>query len=234
MKFRRIVSALLFYILVVGVFLTSAFWGSRATDVIAQKIPMPRKHTLIIDAGHGGEDGGATSCTGKLESGYNLQIALRLNDLMHLLGLHTKMVRTSDTSVYTHGNTIAEKKVSDLNYRVKLVNETKNAILVSIHQNTFPDSQYSGAQVFYAPKGKGKDLAEQLQTALVQTLNPGSNRRSKRADGIYLMEHIEKTGILVECGFLSNVEEEANLRSDVYQKKIACVIAATVFNFLDG
>lgn len=234
MKFRRIVSALLFYILVVGVFLTSAFWGSRATDVIAQKIPMPRKHTLIIDAGHGGEDGGATSCTGKLESGYNLQIALRLNDLMHLLGLHTKMVRTSDTSVYTHGNTIAEKKVSDLNYRVKLVNETKNAILVSIHQNTFPDSQYSGAQVFYAPKGEGKDLAEQLQTALVQTLNPGSNRRSKRADGIYLMEHIEKTGILVECGFLSNVEEEANLRSDVYQKKIACVIAATVFNFLDG
>lgn len=234
MKFRRIVSALLFYILVVGVFLTSAFWGSRATDVIAQKIPMPRKHTLIIDAGHGGEDGGATSCTGKLESGYNLQIALRLNDLMHLLGLHTKMVRTSDTSVYTHGNTIAEKKVSDLNYRVKLVNETKNAILVSIHQNTFPDSQYSGAQVFYAPKGEGKDLAEQLQTALVQTLNPGSNRRSKRADGIYLMEHIEKTGILVECGFLSNAEEESNLRCAGYQKKLACVIAATVFNFLDG
>lgn len=234
MRIRRVVSILLFYCLVVSIFLAAAYWGSKATDVIARRIPMTRNHTIIIDAGHGGEDGGATSCTGKLESVYNLEIARKLNDLMHLLGLHTKMVRTSDTSVYTQGNSIAEKKVSDLNYRVKLVNETENAILVSIHQNTFPDGQYRGAQVFYAPKGEGKDLAEQLQTALVQTLNPGSNRRSKRADGIYLMEHIQKTGVLVECGFLSNAEEEANLRSEDYQKKLVCVIAATVFNFLDG
>lgn len=234
MRIRRVASILLFYCLVVSIFLAAAYWGSKATDVIARRIPMTRNHTIIIDAGHGGEDGGATSCTGKLESVYNLEIARKLNDLMHLLGLHTKMVRTSDTSVYIQGNSIAEKKVSDLNYRVKLVNETENAILVSIHQNTFPDGQYRGAQVFYAPKGEGKDLAEQLQTALVQTLNPGSNRRSKRADGIYLMEHIQKTGVLVECGFLSNAEEEANLRSDDYQKKLVCVIAATVFNFLDG
>ena len=234
MRIRRVASILLFYCLVVSIFLAAAYWGSKATDVIARRIPTTRSHTIIIDAGHGGEDGGATSCTGKLESVYNLEIARKLNDLMHLLGLHTKMVRTSDTSVYTQGNSIAEKKVSDLNYRVKLVNETENAILVSIHQNTFPDGQYRGAQVFYAPKGEGKDLAEQLQTALVQTLNPGSNRRSKRADGIYLMEHIQKTGVLVECGFLSNAEEEANLRSEDYQKKLVCVIAATVFNFLDG
>ncbi|MDD5954633.1 MAG: N-acetylmuramoyl-L-alanine amidase [Firmicutes bacterium] len=234
MRIRRVASILLFYCLVVSIFLAAAYWGSKATDVIARRIPMTRNHTIIIDAGHGGEDGGATSCTGKLESVYNLEIARKLNDLMHLLGLHTKMVRTSDTSVYTQGNSIAEKKVSDLNYRVKLVNETENAILVSIHQNTFPDGQYRGAQVFYAPKGEGKDLAEQLQTALVQTLNPGSNRRSKRADGVYLMEHIQKTGVLVECGFLSNAEEEANLRSEDYQKKLVCVIAATVFNFLDG
>lgn len=234
MRIRRVASILLFYCLVVSIFLAAAYWGSKATDVIARRIPTTRSHTIIIDAGHGGEDGGATSCTGKLESVYNLEIARKLNDLMHLLGLHTKMVRTSDTSVYTQGNSIAEKKVSDLNYRVKLVNETENAILVSIHQNTFPDGQYRGAQVFYAPKGEGKDLAEQLQTALVQTLNPGSNRRSKRADGVYLMEHIQKTGVLVECGFLSNAEEEANLRSEDYQKKLVCVIAATVFNFLDG
>lgn len=234
MRIRRVASILLFYCLVVSIFLAAAYWGSKATDVIARRIPTSRSHTIIIDAGHGGEDGGATSCTGKLESVYNLEIARKLNDLMHLLGLHTKMVRTSDTSVYTQGNSIAEKKVSDLNYRVKLVNETENAILVSIHQNTFPDGQYRGAQVFYAPKGEGKDLAEQLQTALVQTLNPGSNRRSKRADGVYLMEHIQKTGVLVECGFLSNAEEEANLRSEDYQKKLVCVIAATVFNYLDG
>lgn len=233
MKIRKFASVLLFYILVVGIFLTATYWGSEATSVIAQKIPMERKHTIIIDAGHGGVDGGATSCTGKLESAFNLEIALRLNDLMHLLGLHTKMVRTSDISVYTQGQSIAEKKVSDLKNRVKLVNETENALLLSIHQNTFSDGRYSGAQVFYAPKGEGQLLAEQLQNAFVQTLNPGSNRRCKRADGVYLMEHIEKTGILIECGFLSNAEEEAKLRSDTYQKSLCCVIAAAVCNFLD-
>lgn len=233
MKIRKTVSVLLFYILVVSVFLTATYWGSEATSTIAQMIPMERKHTVIIDAGHGGEDGGATSCTGKLESAFNLEIALRLNDLMHLMGMQTKMVRTTDISVYTQGDSIASKKVSDLKERVRIVNETENAVLISIHQNTFPDGQYSGAQVFYAPKGEGQILAEQLQTALVQAVNPGSNRRCKRADGVYLMEKIEKTGVLIECGFLSNPEEEARLRSADYQKQLCCVIAATVSNFLD-
>ena len=232
MKIRKSASILLFYILIVSLFLTATYWGSRATSVIAQKIPMERKHTVIIDAGHGGEDGGATSCTGKLEKEYNLEIAMRLNDLMHLMGLHTKMVRTTDISVYTQGQTIAAKKVSDLKNRVNAVNETENGLLVSIHQNTFSDGKYSGAQVFYAAEGESQVLAEQLQNTFCQTLNPGSNRRCKRADGVYLMEHIEKTGILVECGFLSNVQE-AKLRSSEYQKKLSCVIAATVCNFLD-
>lgn len=233
MKIRKFTSVMLFYILVVSIFLTATYWGSHATSVIAQKIPMERMHTVIIDAGHGGVDGGATSCTGKLESAFNLEIALRLNDLMHLLGLHTKMVRTSDISIYTQGETIAAKKVSDLKERVRIVNETENGLLVSIHQNTFPDGKYSGAQVFYAPKGESQLLAEQLQNTFCHTLNPGSNRRSKRADGVYLMEHIEKTGILVECGFLSNAQEEAKLRSADYQKKLCCVIATTLCNFLD-
>lgn len=233
MRLRKLVSVMLFYILIVSIFLTATYWGSAATTTVAQMIPLERHHTVIIDAGHGGVDGGATSCTGKLESSFNLEIAMRLNDLMHLLGIHTKMVRTSDVSVYTQGDTIAAKKVSDLKNRVKLVNETENALLLSIHQNTFADSQYSGAQVFYTPKGEGQQLAEQLQTALVQTINPGSNRKCKKADGIYLMEHIENCGVLIECGFLSNAEEEAKLRSDAYQKQLCCVIAATVSNFLD-
>lgn len=116
---------------------------------------------------------------------------------------------------------------------MQLVNNTENALLISVHQNTFSDQQYSGAQVFYGTRGEGQQLAEQLQTALVRTLNLGSNRRCKRADGIYLMEHIDQTGVLIECGFLSNAEEEAKLRSDTYQKKLCCVIAATTCNFLD-
>ena len=117
-------------------------------------------------------------------------------------------------------------------YIVTGTDETGNAILVSIHQNMFSDSRYHGAQVFYGPEGESKDLAEQLQVALCQFLNPGSNRKIKKADGIYLMQHIKCMGVLVECGFLSNPEEEAMLRTKEYQQKLSCVIAGTLSQFL--
>lgn len=233
MKLRKLAPEILFYILIVCIFVAATYLGSETTSVMAQRIPLPRENTIVIDAGHGGEDGGATSCTGKLESAFNLEIATRLNDLFHFLGYDTVMVRTTDRSVYTEGNTIATKKVSDLKQRVKLVNETENALLVSIHQNTFQDSRYSGAQVFYGSKGKSQELASALQESFSQTVNPGSNRKSKKADSIYLMEHIDCTGVLVECGFLSNPEEEAKLRDEAYQKKLCTVISTTVSNFLD-
>lgn len=233
MRLEKIASILLFYVLIVTIFLTAAYLGSAVTSTIVHMVPLERSHTVVIDAGHGGVDGGAISCSGIPESNLNLEIALRLNDLMHLLGIHTKMIRTADTDIHTQGDTIAAKKISDLKNRVRIVNETEDAVLVSIHQNTFSDSRYSGAQVFYAPRGDGQLLADHLQTAIVETINPGSKRRSKKAEGVYLMEHIEKTGILVECGFLSNHEEEAKLRSPSYQQQIICVIAASVCNFLD-
>ena len=233
MRLRKIISVILFYILIISVFLTATYWGSIATTVIAEKIPLKRNNTIIIDAGHGGIDGGSTSCTGKLESSFNLEIAATMNDLFRLLGLHTKMIRTTDISIHTEGETIASQKVSDLKNRVSIVNETENGLLLSIHQNTFPDNQCSGAQVFYGAKEESKLLAEELQTVFIQTINAGSTRRSKPADGVYLMQHIDKTGVLIECGFLSNPEEEAKLADESYQKKLCSVVATTVFNFLD-
>lgn len=222
----------LFYFLVFSVFVGAVMAGSKAVTVISESSPVPRKHTLIIDAGHGGIDGGATSCTGVLESNINLQISTRLNDLFHLLGYETRMIRTSDTSVYTQGNTIASQKASDLKERVRIVNSTENAVLISVHQNTFSDQKYSGAQVFYAPTDGSQSFAESLQTAMVSAVNPGSRRKAKKANGVYLMEHIQCPGILVECGFLSNPVEEAMLQSKEYQQKLCCVIAATATGFL--
>jgi len=190
-------------------------------------------HVLVIDPGHGGVDGGATSCTGKLESAYNLQISLRLRDLFHLLGYRTRMIRTTDTSIYTTGETIAVQKMSDLKERVRIANERENNVLISVHQNYFADSKYSGAQVFYPDTTGSKELAEALQTALVTALNPGSNRKCKKSSGIYLMEHIQCTGVLIECGFLSNPSEEAKLSDAAYQQKLCCVIAATVCSNLN-
>lgn len=223
-----------FYVFIIGLFLTGTLLGNQAVTTFSENQPIERQHCIVIDAGHGGEDGGATSCTGVLESRFNLEIALRLNDLLHLLGYDTVMIRTTDTAIYTQGTTLAQKKVSDLKERVRIANQTENALLVSIHQNIFADSQYSGAQVFYPATEGSEALAKQLQAALISTVNPDSNRKSKKAGGIYLMEHIQCTGILVECGFLSNPEEEARLRTPEYQKKLCCTIAATVSQYLSN
>lgn len=220
------------YAIVITSFLALTYWGNRATTAVAQMIPMKREHIIVIDAGHGGEDGGAVSVSGMPESQYNLQIALKLNDLLHLMGYKTVMIRSADTALHIQGNTIAARKVSDLRQRVAIINGTENAVLVSIHQNTYTDSRYHGAQVFYSEKGEGKALAEIMQESFCATLNPGSNRSVKRADGIYLMKNIDCTGVLVECGFLSNPEEEAALRTMDYQQKICCVIASSLSRFL--
>lgn len=220
--------------LVISALLLITFFGNRAVTVISQSSPILDRNTIIIDAGHGGVDGGATSCTGILESQINLEIALRLDDLMHLLGFRTKMIRTTDCSVYTEGQTIAAKKVSDLKERVRIVNETDRAILISLHQNYFTDSKYYGAQTFYTDTMGSMELACELQSKLIQTLNPGSNRTAKEANGIYLMDHINQCGILLECGFISNPQEEAKLRTPMYQKKLCCVIACTISNYISS
>lgn len=232
MRRRNVLPMAVIYILVVSMILGIACVGNKVTSVLAERMPLPRHNTIVIDAGHGGEDGGAVSCTGGLESTYNLEIALKLNDLLHLLGYRTSMIRTKDISIYKEGNTIAAKKVSDLKERVRIVNETENAVLVSIHQNTFSDSRYRGAQVFYGPKGESQSLAEAMQCTFCSTVNPESNRKIKKADSIYLMQQVDCTGVLVECGFLSNPQEEALLRSHDYQLKLVSVIGGTLSQFL--
>lgn len=223
-----------FYLPVTVLAVAVIFFGNRTVTVISESIVPYRGPCMILDAGHGGEDGGATSCSGVLESGINLEIALRLNDLFHLLGYETKMIRTTDTAVHTEGTTIAARKRSDLNQRIRLINDTEDALLVSIHQNYYPDGRYSGAQVFYADTVGSQSLAESLQAAFSSTINPGSRRKSKSADGIYLMEHIGCTGVLVECGFLSSPEEDVLLQSGDYQLKISCVIASAVSLYLSN
>ena len=222
------------YGLVSLVFLLTVYYGSRAVTVISESMPVFRSHTIVLDAGHGGLDGGTSSATGKLESTYNLEITLCLNDLLALLGYDTKLIRDSDISVYTKGETIAQKKVSDLKERVRIVNETPGALLISIHQNHFSDSRYSGAQVFYANTPGSEALAQQLQSGLVANLNPGSKRAIKKGEGIYLMDHISCTGVLIECGFLSNPEEAHKLETKEYRQKLCSVIASELARFLSN
>lgn len=235
MKGKKLLRAMIpGYLILISTVLVMTVLGSRTVTAFAEKAPVAGRVCVVIDPGHGGEDGGASSHSGILESQINLEISLRLEDLLHLLGYDTYMIRNTDISIYTKGETIAQKKVSDLKERVRIINETDDALLISIHQNFYPDSQYSGAQVFYDQKGEGETLAKLAQSNFWRTLNPGSTRQSKKATGIYLMEHIQCPGILVECGFLSNPEEEAKLLNADYQKQICCVLAASISNYLDG
>ncbi len=231
---RNSVYWLLVYTIVLGGFWGLCILGSNVVTTMKQEDLVAHRKCIIIDAGHGGVDGGTTSCTGVTESNLNLEIALRLNEFLHLIGIDTKMIRTTDCSVYTSGETIAAKKVSDLKERVRIVESTRNSILVSIHQNYFAQSIYSGAQVFYGNHKESRTIASKLQKTLVNTVNPGSKRTEKNAKGVYLMEHVSCPAILVECGFLSNPKEEALLRSADYQIKLCCIIGTTLLDFINS
>ena len=210
--------------------------GRRARQRVRETAQLDTPvRTIVIDPGHGGGDGGAVGVSGVCEDQLNLEISLRLQALLRLLGQEPVMVRRTDVSIHDpEANTVSEKKVSDLHNRVALVNETPGALLLSIHHNHFPEPKYKGAQVFYAPTAGSRRLAELLQPLLRASLDPENHREAKPVDSaVYLLNHIDTDGVLIECGFLSNAEEEALLRTEAYQKKLAAVIAAATLQFME-
>lgn len=189
--------------------------------------------TVVIDAGHGGEDGGAVSPSGTVESRINLQIASKLDNLMHLYGVNTVMLRHEDVSLHdADAETLRQKKKTDLKNRVAIINETKNGILISIHQNIYNNRRQSGAQVFYADETSSRDWAVLTQDLLRNTLDPANKRKAaKIPNSIYLMNNVTRPALLVECGFLSNPKEERLLTDGAYQIKIAAVLAASALQY---
>ena len=243
-----VLAALLLFgvLLLCGTFVRGALPVFRPSGV-------PERSVIVIDAGHGGEDGGAVAADGTVESGINLAIAQDLDALLRFLGCETRMTRTEDAAIYSDGaRTLREKKASDLKNRVALVNETPNAVLLSIHQNSLPSSPSTrGAQVFWnrqegaeelassiqeslnGARTEGSEaLAESVQVALNAAVNPGNEKSRKVIDkSVYLMKNISCPAVLVECGFLSNAEEAARLCETDYQRKLAVTVAA---GFLAG
>ena len=183
--------------------------------------------TLVLDAGHGGEDGGAVVADGTEEAEINLSIALLMEEYAGLLGVETVMTRREDLSLHDQSAvTLREKKVSDLKNRVDLCNSTPGAVLVSIHQNTLPGApSVHGAQVFYNGISGSQELAVAIQSALTGTVNTGNAKSPKEiGDSVYLMKHVTCPAVIVECGFLSNPGETGLLQQEDYQKKLAAVI----------
>ena len=194
----------------------------------------PAHRTVVIDAGHGGEDGGAVGTDGTPESGINLQIARRLELLLCFLGQDTVMTRTGEGAVYSpEASTLREKKVSDLQNRVKTVNDTVDGFLISIHQNSLPSHpSVHGAQVFYNALPGADKAAEQVQQYLNLAVNTDKERLTRVIDSsVYLMKNAQCPAILVECGFMSNSGECQRLQEPDYQLRLALVIAAGFSHF---
>lgn len=193
-------------------------------------------YVLIIDAGHGGADGGAVSPDGMLESTVNLAVAQKTEALCRLFGVKTVMTRSEDELDYPEeASTISQKKVWDQKNRVALVNSTENAVLLSIHQNIYPDPRPSGSQVLYAGTSGSKEFGELTHSNLVTLLDP-ENRRvaAPISKDIYLMRSVSCPAILVECGFLSNASEAAKLADDSYRTQLALILFASYAQYTDS
>ena len=189
-------------------------------------VELPR--ILVIDAGHGGEDGGTVASDGTTQASINLEVVLRLREICFLAGIDTVMTREEDVSIHTEGETIRARKASDIRNRVSLINSLTNPVLISIHQNSLPQAKsVHGAQVFFNANKGSEMLSEAVQQRLNACINTDRAKEMRSIDSsVYLMNHIECPGILVECGFLSNEEDTALLKTETHQNKIALTVAA--------
>lgn len=192
--------------------------------------------TVIVDAGHGGIDGGAVANDGTVEKELNLQIANYTNEYLSAFGVKTKMTRTEDVSIHSsQAKTIREIKVSDIHNRMKIIESTDDSIFVSIHQNSYSSSKYCGTQVFYSPNTiASADIADCIQTSVVNLIQHENKRVIKKSDnGIYLLYYSKKPAVLVECGFITNNDELNLLKNSDYQRKMAFSIATGILNYIE-
>lgn len=204
----------------------------KAVQASAPAATEPGGVVLVLDPGHGGEDGGAVAADGTVESQINLAIALQIEEIAQLLGMDTEMTRREDVSIHDAGSeTLRQKKVSDLKNRVALINSVSGGILLSIHQNSMPTApSVHGAQAFYNGTDGSEALAQDIQTALNSLINEETAPKSPKRIGesIYLMKNVTVPAVLVECGFLSNPQETARLQTSIYQTRLAMTILSGV------
>ncbi len=200
---------------------------------LATKTKTFNDQRIIIDAGHGGFDGGAVALDGTAEKDINLLIAKKLEKLLCFYGFNVVMTRDTDQSTEDLSGNIRLKKKSDMRNRLALMNENADAIFVSIHLNKYTTSDVSGAQVFYSPNnGKSEDLARCIQKSISENLQKENNRVVKKANSsTYLLYNAKIPAVIAECGFISNTKELENLKNDDYQTKTALCILNGILDY---
>ena len=225
---------LMYCFLVVFIALIFTVGYSASVTVFSESVVT--KPVIVIDAGHGGEDGGTQSADGILEKDINFKISLKLEKKLKDEGFDTVMVRDSDKLIYDDNCTnMRSKKSSDIHNRLDIMKKYADCIFISIHQNYFTQSKYSGAQVFHRPEHEqSRTLAESIQKSIVNSIQNDNTRQIKSCTSdVYLIHNAVSTAVMVECGFLSNPEEAEKLNDDAYQQKMALAIAEGLKNYLN-
>lgn len=216
------------------IFLITSVSDSKTEKAIPTSAAIPR--TVIIDAGHGGEDGGAVGVNGTLEKDVNLDISKTLADMLRLFGYNVIMTRTEDILLYDrNADYKGHKKSLDLRARLEIAQKYPDAPFVSIHMNSFGSPKYSGLQVYYSKNAGGsRDLAECIQSEVKNALQAGNDRKIKPAgSSIYLLDRAPGVAVLAECGFLSNADECSLLSESDYRKKLSFVLSRAVVKYFD-
>lgn len=209
--------------------------GTSAEDAAA-----PSRPIIVIDAGHGGEDGGASGTDGTKEKDLNLLVAQSLADILTAAGYDVRMTRTDDRLLYDLYGDLTDytghKKTYDLRNRLRFTEEAGADLLLSIHMNKFPQPQYSGLQVYYSPTApESRTVAEVIRSYTKLYLQPENERETKAAtSSIYLLHRIQRPAVMVECGFLSNEEELTRLKDEIYRRQLSLVIACAAAECLSG
>lgn len=197
---------------------------------------IPREVRVIVDAGHGGRDGGAVGVTGLLEKDLNLEISKTLGDMLLAAGIETCLTRSTDSLVCDESDSKLKGKLkqTDLKNRAAIASAFPEALFVSIHMNNFSVERYSGIQVYYSVNNENsRVLATLIQKRVFETLQPSNTRSVKPAgSNIFLLDRIKSTAILVECGFLSNRQESDKLSNPMYRNEIAAVLAVSIMQNL--
>lgn len=230
---NRYIVAFIDLVLIFSVVSVSCFLYNNTSDVLGNDVKSP---TVIIDAGHGGEDGGTSSEDGVLEKDINLSISFYLTEILRCYGYNVIMTRSTDEQIGDNSlTTIRQRKISDVRKRLELTKLYPDSLFVSIHQNHYSSPRYSGAQVFYSPKSSlSKLLAETVQGSLVSLIQKDNTRMIKEiGTNVYLLYNCESPAVMVECGFLSNPDESKLLATTDYQKKIAFSVACGIIKFLE-
>lgn len=220
-------------IIVCSVFFTSLL-KQYSSFLPASSVPVSN-HVIILDAGHGNPDGGAVSNDGNtIESDLNLDIVLKLQNLLESSNCTVILTRSDENGIYeTNTSTIREKKISDMKNRVSIANNSNAELFISIHMNKLEQTQYSGWQTFYKNDDLiSKKIAQNIQSSLNHFLKRENKREVKSISDIYLTKHVKIPLVLVECGFLSNSEETKLLQTESYQNELAWSIYIGLMDYL--